>query len=141
MFAAAFLPNKCAANDRPGMARTGVVPDKDTARETDLVVVPGTSWRESGVVAAPGKSWICRIDTVPGTTRGRWTSTDAVPGVGTNDGFTETFRFAQIIDDGEDEDDEEDSHDPVPKTVHFGFIEEAESENDHTSMMAGKTRY
>ena len=44
-------------------------------------------------------------------------------------------------DDGEDDDDEEDLYDPAPKTVHFGSIEDAESEEDHTAMMAGKTRH
>ena len=29
--------------------------------------------------------------------------------------------FTQIIDDGEDEHDEDNSHDDVPKTVHYGL--------------------
>ena len=38
-----------------------------------------------------------------------------------------------MIDDGEDEDDEENSYEHTPKTVHFGLVEEAD-----TAMMAGK---
>ena len=66
-----------------------------------------------------------------------WTRTDAVPGAGTNDGFRQTSHFTRIINEGEDEDDETDSHDHNPKTVHSGSIEEAVSEDDHTAMMAG----
>ena len=44
--------------------------------------------------------------------------------------FSQVFpkdKDIQIIDDGEDEDDEEDSHD---QRVHFGLIEEAEIQDD-----------
>ena len=120
------------------MARTVVVPHTDTSRENDIVVIPGTSWLEDNFFATPDTRWTPRIDAVPGTTREMWTSIGAVPGAGTNHVVRQTVHFTQIIDDGEDEDDEEASHDHIPKTVHFGSVEEAECEDDHTAMMAGK---
>ena len=117
------VPDTCTTRE----TNIVVVPGTSTARENGIVVVPGTSWHENDIVAVPGTSWTPRTDTVPGMTREKWTSTDDLPGA-PNDGFRHTFHFTQVIDDGEDEDDEE--------TVQFGLIENAGSEDDRTGMKA-----
>ena len=89
------------------MARSDAVPGTRTAGANNIGVLPGTGWHETNIVLAPDTTGIPRIDTVPGTTRELWTSSDAVPGAVPSDGFRRTFHVTQIIDVGEDEDDED----------------------------------
>ena len=119
------------------MARSDAVPGTRTAGANNIGVLPGTGWHETNIFPAPDTIGIPRIDTVPGTTRELWTSSDAVPDAVPSDGFRRTFHVTQIIDVGEDEDDER----PTPKTVHFGSIEEAECEDGPNSDDGGKTKH